>query len=76
VTCAVENYEKGGVKELEDRVKMQCVQPNAICMNVNAGSKIQNVMRYAQRKMNVRRLAYFFYYILCVEIITNNQKSI
>jgi len=57
----VENYEKGEVKELEDHVQMQCLHENAIHMNVNTGSKIHNVMKFAERKMNVR-LKYFFFY--------------
>lgn len=48
----MENYEKGEVKELEDHVKMQCVLENAVRMNVNAGSKIQNLMKFAEKKMN------------------------
>ena len=77
MTCTVENYEKGEVKELEDHVKMQCVQPNAIHMNVTAGSKIPNVMRYAERKMNVR-LAYSLdsCYILCIKIIITGPKTV
>ena len=59
MTCTVENYEKGEVKELEDHVKMQCVLENAIHMNVNTGSKIPNLMNFAERKMNVR-LVYFY----------------
>lgn len=48
----MENYEKGEVKELEDHVNMQCVLENAVRMNVNAGSKIHNLMRFAEKKMN------------------------
>jgi len=60
VTCTVENYEKGEVKELEDHVNMQCLLENAVHMNVNAGSKIHNLMRFAAKKMNVR-LAYILF---------------
>lgn len=50
----MENYEKGEVKELGDHVNMQCVLENAVLMNVNAGSKIHNLMKFAEKKMNVR----------------------
>ena len=60
--CTVENYEKGEVKELEDHVKMPCLQENAIHMNVNTGSKIHNVMKFAERKMNVRLIYSFFFF--------------
>lgn len=48
----MENYEKGEVKELEDHVNMQCVLENAVRMNVNAGSKIHNLMKFAEKKLN------------------------
>jgi len=65
--CTVENYEKGEVKELEDHVKMQCVLEDAVRMNVNAGSKIPNLMRFAEKKMNVRMtFVLFFNLVFCV----------
>ena len=68
MTCAVENYEKGEVKELEDHVNMKCVLENAVRMNVNAGSKIHNLMKFAEKKMNVR-IVYF--HVLHLEQVIN-----
>jgi len=69
MTCTVENYEKGEVKELEDHVKMQCVLENAVRMNVNAGSKIQNLMKFAEKKMNVRLMYSFLGRLPKVDLI-------
>lgn len=61
----MEHYEKGDVKELEDHVHMQCVLDNAIHMKVNAGSKIHNLMKFAEKKMNVRFVYSFITICFC-----------
>lgn len=49
----MENYEKGEVKELED-VLPAWFPSSAVCMKVNTGSKIRNLMSFALNKMKVR----------------------
>jgi len=66
----VEHYEKGEIKELEDRVKMKCILENAVHMNVNAGSKIFNLMKFAEKKMNVSCVFFVHTCICALELIT------
>lgn len=70
MTCTVENYEKGEVKELEDHVNMQCVLETAVRMNVNAGSKIHNLMKFAEKKMNVRCSLFCITYFELLQLVT------
>ena len=50
---AVENYEKGEVKELEIKNPRLPFHPSCVHMKVNNGSKIKNLMGFAMSKLKV-----------------------
>ena len=58
---AVENYEKGEVREIDEEDNSLVTDENAFHMKVAHGSKIRNLMGYAMKRMKVRAYKYHIY---------------